>query len=160
MTPTNSTSESYTYAPSASMTRLLHSIARHPDLDMRLWAAMTVMINLDMGDPNTDAEDVVLDVVAPTLIIGNYTDHLEEPYELTRDPAGAVTDVHYEAVYGDDERAAALLAIMKLPDVHARQLALMELAKASAGQAGEAEVVSMALLRLADWLSNESFARH
>lgn len=143
------------YDCSLKMVRLIKAVAEHPDLDFRLWAGMTILINLDVGDPAADAEDVAIDVVSSCLISGAYLDHLDDEFDLMMQPDGTVTDVDYDAVYGEDIRAAALLALMKSPDLQARQLALRELAMSTANEA-DVEVTAVALLRVADWISAEN----
>lgn len=150
------------YLPSPRMNRLIRSVIHHPDLDVRLWASMCVLINLDVGGaPYDDPEDVAIGVVSLVLNGADYQDHLNEGLQPITDDSGAVVDVEYGDEYNDDIRAAALLAIMKSPDVKARELALTDLIDATTNGTGAAvEISSRALLRLAGWLANDNLTHH
>lgn len=148
------------YTCSAQMDRLLDVVVQHPDLGFRLWAGMTVLINMDVLEAHEEAEEVAIDVISSCVVTGRYSDHLDEEFELVTQPDGTVTDVLYDDVYGEDVRAAALLALMKSPDHHARRLALKELTVATATGGMDVEITALALLRLAGWIERENYTRH
>lgn len=148
------------YQPSAELSDLIREVAHHPDLDFRLWAGMTILINLDILDDPEEAEEVPLDVVGLCLNGADYRDHLIGEFALTRRHDGVVTDIDYEDAYGGDLRAAALLTVMKTPDLLAREFVLSRLACAARGTAEQQTMSAASLLQVAQWIAARNYTHH
>ena len=119
------------WTPNAELSRLFDAVSNHPNLDFRLWAGMTILINLDVCDAVEEGQAVAVDVISSGLVSGRYQDHLHGEFQIVTDGDGLVIDVGFDDVYGDDQRADALLAIMKSPNLSARVAALNELSAAT-----------------------------
>ncbi len=128
------------------MTRLVGHVVDHPDLDFRLWAGMTLLINLDVLDSVEEAEAVATDVISSCLINGRYQDHLDGQFSSTTDDAGEVLEVDYDEVYGDDPRAEAILTTMKSSDRGVRLAALLALVAATLAIGADVDAVALSIL--------------
>lgn len=134
------------FQPSQPMTRLMHYIVEHSALDFRLWASMTLLINLDVLDSIEEAEEVATDVISSCLINGRYQGHLDGQFSLKTDDAGEVVDVAFEEVYDDDPRAEAILSAMKSSDRDVRSSALLDLVAATLATDPDIDAAALAIL--------------
>lgn len=148
------------YKPGRELSELMRTIAHHPDLDFRLWAGMTILINLDILEDLEEAEEVPIDVIGLCLDGADYRDHLAGKFNVISQPDGAITDIDYDDAYGDDLRAAALLTIMKTPDLMAREFVLSRLACAARGTAEDFPITAASLLQVAQWIAARNYTHH
>lgn len=139
------------YMPSPAVIRLIGEIANAPTLELRVWAAATLMMTMTrIVGPESLAEHKAMVAVAEVL--------------ATRDAparAGLALGASWEAAVDTPDTAELLSDVMKVDDVGARHVALEALVIACADGDESAVAVACAAVRsFIDRVDQENRTRH